>query len=357
MSHRPSHPSRGARVSLAIATGSLVLFFGVAAHAQQAHVSSQENGQSLLLGRLGQCYAVTPAHVVGQAGFANLTGPNRVMGDAELLQVFGYDLALLQLNDSPLRLLCKDAVRPTVVIDEALTSSAAAVVQSLNDDGSIARRRVSVLDHDMLYLRVRPESANDRLFQGLSGSLIAAGEQRIGMLLSVDPGTGIGKALRYDRMLETVAPFFHGTPSALVAVAGPEAMPGRDLKVVSWSAPSKDAGSRAENLVSAGAGPWIATFSDQPVEVVLELNAPTPVSTVELSSAGCEDLDMLARDIEILGARDGNRFVPLGAATMPSKGGAVTVSFAPARLKRIQVRVHNTWKDKGNLTLGKVAVH
>ena len=347
-------------VALALAVvGATGLMSPRVAHAEQAFVSSGENGQAVLLNRLGRCYAITPAHVLGNAGEGKLTGLSATVGLASLLQTFGYDLALMEVYEGPLELRCHDTYRQHIDVEDALRKSGAVTIQSLNEDGSVIRRRAIVTSFNLLTISIKLENADDKFFQGLSGSLVIGGDTAVGMLMSVTPDTGVGTALRYDRLTETIAPFFAGQTSERKSELHPPKIPDEQsstkLRVLNWNAHPVDALSHADNLIGRSAAPWVAEFNRKPVEILFEYYGDTPIHLISLSSEGCTNLGDLPRDFEILGAQQTTgRFTSLKAATMPSKGGAIQVTFAPVRVKRILLRIYNNWSGSSKVTLGKL---
>ena len=192
----------------------IMLFWICSAQAntlQQAFVGSGENGQAILLNSHDQCFAVLPKHVIGNNVSANFIGstPVSIKGQGELSQVFGYDLAVMQV-DGALTNNCGDDFMDFIdySIDAELKANPTAVVSSIYEDGSIKRSAVVITDIGLIYFRISSLQKDFTFQQGMSGSLVQAGNKNVGTLMSVDADSGEGIVLRLDRTLETLTPFF-----------------------------------------------------------------------------------------------------------------------------------------------------
>jgi len=337
-----------------------------AALPSQAFLRAGEHGQALLLSRLGECYAVTPKHVIGDELFATLIGgrAGAPQGDADLLQTFGYDLSILRATGTVAR-QCGGALTAVPPLDNLLAGATAGIVSSINSDGSVTRRNVTLNDVGLIYLRVRPLRPEDQLFKGLSGSLVLADEQPIGILMTVDAGTGEGRALRYDRAIETLRPFF-GLPGErrtdITTEGGaPPGSAGLTAQVVSWSSPSLGGEFRAANLVDAAGEEtiWLAQAVDFPIELVIELpgDKTQAVNAVRLVGAGVEPAERLPRDFEILiSSRPGGGWVPVSSGTYFRNEHDKLVRFMPVRARRIMLRIYSNWDDSEAVGLSQVEV-
>jgi len=325
---------------------------GMAQGPAQAYISADEHGQALLLSRLGACYAVTPAHVMGKGLFATLVAalPSAPQGDADLLQAFGYDLALLRTTGA-VRESCGGALTDAPQLDSVLAKASTAVVSSVNGDGSLTRRNVTINDVGLVHVRLRPRGEDDQLFKGLSGSLVLSGEKPIGILMSVDPETGEGRALRYDRAIETLRPFFAAPGASVKAPAeGERSMTatrsGLAGEVMSWSSPPIEAAYRAANLIDASDAPsvWLARAKDFPVEVVISLRGDKAhaIDAVTIIGKGVEPAERLPKDFEIL-VSGGGGWISVSSGTYFKNDGSQLVRFAPVRARQIMLRLYSNW--------------
>lgn len=331
----------------------------------QAYIRAGEHGQALLLNRLGECYAVTPAHVIGGDLFATLIGgeAGKPRGDADLLQTFGYDLSILRVTGA-LAKQCGGPLANVPVLDGLLSATSAANVTSVNEDGSISRRNVTLNDVGLIYLRLRPDTGNE-LFKGLSGSLVLVGDKPVGILMSLDAETGEGRALRFDRAIETLRPFFG--LSGGIAVAAPDALvpkaagAGLQATIVSWSSPPIGAGYRASNLINTRekASVWYATADKFPLELIIQLpgDKSHTLDALRLIGEGVEPGERLPRDFEVLirSSVEGN-WLPVSNGTYFKTETDKLVRFAPVRARQVMLRIYSHWGDSEAVGLSGIEI-
>jgi hypothetical protein len=328
----------------------------------QAYIRAGEHGQALLLSRLGECYAVTPKHVIGSDLFATLVGgeAGKPQGDADLLQTFGYDLSILRVTGA-LATQCGGSLTDVPALDSLLSGSSAANVASVNEDGSISRRNVTLVDVGLLYLQLRPD-AGDELFKGLSGSLVLVGDNPVGILMSVDPETGAGRALRYDRAIETLRPFF-GLPGGTAATQDETVVEpagtGVQATVVSWSSPPLGAEYRAANIIDSRNrnSVWYAVADKFPLELVIQLpgDKAHTLDALRLIGEGVEPGDRLPRDFEVLVSSTGKgNWLPVTNGTYFRTETEKLVRFAPVRARQVMLRIYSHWGDSDAVGLSGI---
>ncbi|AOY86728.1 hypothetical protein BKP64_00240 [Marinobacter salinus] len=349
----------------------LVILLQVARTAEamppQAFVKAGENGQAVLMSRLNECYALTPAHVIGDGFFATLVGGSsaRPRGEADLLQRFGYDLAVLRVTGA-ITDNCDFDLGGSFSLDRVLSTAANGQIVSVNSDGSLSRREVRVSDVGLLYLRVSPVGPENQLFKGLSGSLLALDDAPAGILMSVDPQTAEGKVLRFDRAVETVRPFFgmkttsQGAESA--SLESEVANEGNLAEIVErWSSPAVSAEYRVSNLVDGvDAGTvWLAEPEGFPIEVVVDLKGDRvhPIDRVVLVGEGVTPLERLPRDFELLvSTREDGGWMPVFSGTYFTSDNSKLVVFAPVRARKIMLRIYSHWGDSMGVGLSDFVV-
>lgn len=331
----------------------------------QAYIRAGEHGQALLLSRLGECYAVTPEHVIGGDLFATLVGSDagKSQGDGDLLQTFGYDLSILRVSGA-LAKQCGGALTDVPALDSVLSATSAARVSSVNEDGSISRRIATLSDVGLLYLRLRPDSGNE-LFKGLSGSLVLVGDKPAGILMSVDPETGEGRALRYDRAIETLRPFF-GLPGG--AAANKSVKPatrtvgaGLQATIASWSSPPIGPEYRAANLVDKQGKntAWYATPDKFPLELIIQLpgGKAHTLDALRLIGEGVKPGERLPRDFEVLVSSTGRgNWLPVTNGTYFKTDTDKLVRFAPVRARQIMLRIYSHWGDSNAVGLSGIEI-
>jgi len=329
----------------------------------QAFIRAGEHGQALLLSRLGECYAITPEHVIGSDLFATLVGGDagKSQGDGDLLQTFGYDLSILRVTGA-LAKQCGGSLTNVPILDSLLSATSAANVSSVNEDGSISRRNVTINDVGLLYLRLRPDSGNE-LFKGLSGSLVLVGDKPAGILMSVDPETGEGRALRFDRAIETLRPFFGMSGGTAVVVPGKlvpkTATAGMQAMVVSWSSPPISAEYRAANLTDTQgkASVWYATVDKFPLELIIQLpgDKTHTLDALRLIGEGVNPGERLPRDFEVLVSSTGQgNWLPVTNGTYFKTETDKLVRFAPVRARQVMLRIYSHWGDSDAVGLSGI---
>lgn len=334
-----------------------------------AFVRSGEDGQAILLRRFADCYAVLPGHVLGDSDFASFVGAGAEMslGDGDLLRTFGYDLAILRVSGS-LAQRCGDSLRTRPDLERVLARNAVAVVHSVMPDGSIVRRRSTVVDLDLVNLRLTSDSG-EGFFKGLSGSVVTIDGKPVGFLMKVDPESGQGVALRYDRAIETIRPFFaaksssegtgdgSGVPSRHGGVRSQKSV--HDLaaarnggRIASWSVEPLDGGHRAAMLIDSeedAATTWLAATGRMPIEIVVDLSGDgvVAVAAVEIVARGVDPPERRPRDFEVLVSNaDNGPWRPVQTGTYFPRDDRKMLPFAPTRARFVMLRIHSTWGDR-----------
>jgi len=335
----------------------------VVAKPLSAFVESEEVGQAILLNRLGSCYGITPAHVIDGGFFATVVGglPSAPQGDADVLMTFGYDLALMRVTGG-VEAHCVQGFKKAGNLDTVFAAATVAHLLTVRSDGSVAREQVTITDTGMLYVYVKPMPGGEPLMKGMSGSLLEVADKPAGMLMSVDPETGNGKVLRYDRVTETIAPFFgdsnrkakddvgSGTPSAKGANLA--------VAVSSWSSPPLDAQSRALNLIDGNrATQWYALADGFPIDVEIKLSDDKAkvLNQVELVSAGVVPQGRVPKDFEIMvSTKSHGGWMSLSSGTLFARDESTVVKFAPVRARRLLLRIYSNWGDVDAIGLSEV---
>ena len=327
-------------------------------------VDSGEVGQAILLHRLGSCYAITPAHVIDGGFFATLVGglPSAPQGEADVLMTFGYDLALLRVSGG-VEADCKESFQKIANMDKLFGSASTGHLLTVRSDGSIARQQVSIVDTGMLYVHVAPTAGGEPLMKGMSGSLLEVDDRPAGLLMSVDPETGNGKVLRYDRVTETIAPFFAGTRAITPANPAKLTLPtaaSQGYSVTRWTSPPLNAESRAMNLLDGNpASRWYARAQGFPLDIEIKLSDDKAkvVGQVELVSQGVAPQARLVRDFEIMvSTKTKGGWVSVAHGTLFPKDPAKQLQFAPVRGKRLLLRIHSNWGDAEAVGLSGITI-
>lgn len=330
--------------------------------------AGEEIGQAMLVMHAGACQAIVPTHVVEQSSFISVFGRGNhpPLGDALGITSFGYDLSVMQI-DGELALECGllfDGISRNV--DALLNEDPRAQVNTVNPDGTVSRIPLTIMDQSLTYISVAPTYTEYKLMKGMSGSLVTVNGKPLGMLLSVNGESGVGKVIRIDRLLETVTPYFRsGIKQNTSSLDSNESITdGKNLlaKVVKWSAPAISGEYRAQNLLDTNGTvpiPWIAEVQRMPESIIFSLddNSDKPLASLIISGEGLSGDKRLARQIEIMIDQAGNgRWRSLEVISLPLSGAAVQVPLAGRKMKKVMLRIHNNWGDSSEIGLGQVKV-
>lgn len=318
-------------------------------------VESGELGQGILVSRLGACYGITPAHVIDGGFFASIVGglPGAPKGDADVLMTFGYDLSLLRITGGVTN-HCDESFSRTGNSDVVLSAASTGHLHTVRSDGSVSRQQVSLSDSGMLYVHVHPVEGGEPLMKGMSGSLLQVAGKPVGMLMSVDSASGMGKVLRYDRLTETIAPFFDGDTSSHpgtdsnATVTASATNLGKE--VTQWSAPAVGPQYRAKNILDGDPQThWLAKATAFPVDIEILLSAEKPVVLhgLEISTAGMANRQQTPRDYEIMVSTkaSGRGWTPKSSGTLFSKDETTAVELTPVKARRVLLRLYSNWGD------------
>lgn len=322
----------------------------------QAHVYAGEVGQGFLLKRLETCYLVSPQHVIGDALFAEIitNTPAKSVGEAQLLETFGYDLALLTIDGSASN-SCDTDISSFKPIDHLLGNTTSLSLKYVNQDGSQSYTTVDLSDASIQYLRVRPRSTNPPLYKGLSGSTLYSSDVPVGILQSIDANTNEGIVLRMDRVISTIAPFFsvNATSNKLVQSKkkGAVLSSAEDLSLspLNWSTTPIDRNHRLVNLLDSNPDTqWSAVFDG--AMITLEFMIGKGDKNYRFRSLELEtnttDVSSKPRDFEVLVSRkkEGRRgWTSIYAGTYLKNEDKKILNFAPVKAKRIRIRFASNW--------------
>lgn len=328
----------------------------------------EEVGQAMLVKHAGACQAIVPTHVVKDSAFISVygRGNNPPLADAAGITSFGYDLSVMAI-EGELANYCGplfDGISRN--IDQLLNEDLRAQANTVNPDGTVSRTPLTILDQSLTYLSVSPTYSEQKLMKGMSGSLVTSRGKPLGLLLSVNAETGVGKVIRMDRVLETISPYFRGpgtkafSPQATATASVPTGN-NQISKIAKWSAPAIDGQHRAQNLLATDSEtpPWIASIKRMPETLVFSLgeNSSAALQSLSISGQGLAGDKRLARQVEIMIDAVGNdRWRSLKVVTLSSKGAITNIPLAGRKAQKIMLRIHNNWGDVSEVGLGRVYI-
>ncbi|WP_152483482.1 hypothetical protein [Halomonas sp. THAF5a] len=189
--------------------GGLMMAFGWPALADPVLVAGLEYGQGVLRARSGECFAVTPKHVVGVGLGLEIVTTNRVRAPAELVTDLGDDIAVIRVDASG-RLPCgmgwPRAESLGSTLQDAVTQGRQGVILRVRETGGIEAFGVRFASLAPRYIEVRPLSPDAEAFKGMSGSQLMLEGQPVGMVL--DTEAGLIRAYRQDALNDRIKDFF-----------------------------------------------------------------------------------------------------------------------------------------------------
>lgn len=332
----------------------------------QVHVDSGEVGQGFLVKRLNNCYLVSPEHVIGDAFFSSIkTGSKRrLLGEAEKIQTFGYDLSLSSVSGAA-STKCITSINSFNAIDSLLNQTTAVSVSSVNADGSKSLTPANLIEVGIVYLSIQPKNSEMPFYKGLSGSLVYSGDKPLGLLQSVDAETGEGKVLRIDRLAETIRPFFSSgftarstnkqteNNSAMVK----EKSVSIPYQLTQWSHKALNVSQRIANLSDGSAETHWAVQPNGVVSLSISLEGMKTINGLTLT-AGDVDITALPKDFELLSNRreKGNRgWVSVYSGTWLNNKSLLDITIAPIKAKRLKVIFRSNWGNAEVLSFSELA--
>jgi len=344
----------------------------------QTFVEAGEIGQGFLLKRLDACYLITPEHVVNDAFFASVTAGNaeRSLGDATAIQTLGYDLAILGVTGNAQHACGIDYasfVSATSEVLKSLKSASQLSVSTISADGARVLTPANIASVDLLRLYIQPTDANTPFMQGMSGSLVFAGNTPVGMLQSVDANTSQGVVLRIDRLLETINPFFNDGLS--ISSETPLTQLQQTIELTAWSHASP--AQISAQFISDGdkTSHWRYRLQQGPQsigehnplhayrianQVRLQFSLGEnlqPLSSITLSNHSGER-DSFIRDFEILASRqaDGAGWVPVYAGTWMIGEKDKTVQLENVVARRFMLVARSHWNpDATDIVISEIS--
>ncbi len=169
-------------------------------------VRGSEEGRGVLRERNGECFVITPEHVVDSSARIRVIDEKRHEVSARFEASYAPDLTVLRLAAGPVS--CSFLWDKGRGLSARLAKATVAVVLAQGATGATERFYMRVVSHSDRTVTIRPQSGDDRLRQGLSGSMVEIAGRPAGMLMQVDAETGEGLVFRQDYVTSVMAPFF-----------------------------------------------------------------------------------------------------------------------------------------------------
>ncbi|AOW78368.1 hypothetical protein A3Q34_16885 [Colwellia sp. PAMC 20917] len=327
----------------------------------QVHIEAGEVGQGFLLKRLNQCYLISPSHVLGNSFFANITTgtKTREIGEAEKVQVFGYDLAISNVNGISAA-NCVTDINAFDPLDTLLKNASLLTVSTINVDGSKSITPVTLIDQNIINLNVKPQSEQLPLYKGLSGSIVFLKETPVGILQSVNAETGEGTVIRFDRAMEVIAPFFSSTFSQVKPFKEANTIESIQFNIKNWSHKPIDTEHRVSAINDNKTDSyWSAKLDGKPVSITLDFNdSITLLNGLSLlNESGLKQ--SFPRDIKVYSNRrgEGKRgWTSIYSGTWSNTKNSFSLKFPPVKAKRIRIEFLSNWGDVKQLSLSELTI-
>jgi hypothetical protein len=178
---------------LAVLLGGGLLSASASASAGLVHIQVQQRGGSefgagYTVGRGADCFVVTPFHVVKFASADGIVVTDAKGSSAKARLLKGseeFDLGLLQVS-VPHTLDCPADWSDGTGAAAAASAAPFLVARKVDDAGRTMQTRLFAASTSREQIELKPYGQGDELREGDSGSTLYAGDQLIGLLISVD---------------------------------------------------------------------------------------------------------------------------------------------------------------------------
>ncbi|QMW01717.1 hypothetical protein [Spirosoma foliorum] len=196
----------------------ILSYLGLSTHelvyGQQAvHIQAHEHGSGILRTRSGECFVITPAHVVQDMNKPfSIWGPRSVLSTGELVELYPYDLAIVRIIAGGEQ-YCTDW-QIDVNYENILTGSVDGFLDIAQLNGIVKSMKVFLLEKDNIRIVIRPYFPKEQISKGMSGSslytIVNGKKVFLGMLQAIEnPETGI--ILKANVMESILSNFFDVT--------------------------------------------------------------------------------------------------------------------------------------------------
>jgi len=345
--------------------------------AQQALVRAYDNpaqsiGQAYLTHYGDHCIALLPGHVAAETKTPAFLGEGTSqLGEAHEVTDLGDDLAVAQVSGNIAQDCGNSISTISRAVDSLLRSQGLATLRSVNSDGTLANMSVTVVDNDgELYLRIRPTNDKIQIRKGHSGSLLIVSGRPVGMLLAVDARHGVGKVLRFDKLLvraeNHMAKRLRGKSSDADKSATEQS--GLDLaaaanggSISGWNTLPVDEDHRPANLIADDTAPaWRTQVDHWPAEIELDLAGDKVIiSLIELDGHGIQPADELPGRVEIFintSSTERSWRSLLGRDAVFDASGIAVFAIAPTWARQIKISIGSSQGTDQTTSLRRIRV-
>lgn len=213
----------------------LILFFQYSIAQNNLYVEAKEKGNGFFKEKNGNCYIITPYHVVSNSnGKITVLDKNRNSFYAELLEVYEPDLAVLKLHENKL-VECLNS-KHNEQFESILENHATGFIEYIDELGTTNIIHVKITAKDVQSIAVKPIDSNESLKKGMSGSsfYIQEGDKKIlaGMLMSIEDDLKTGYIFQIDDIDRILHPFFYENKVRKVGIVFKNTQPKISSKII-----------------------------------------------------------------------------------------------------------------------------
>jgi len=325
----------------------------------QIYIEGDELGQGFLVKRLNLCYFITPLHVVENSMFLTLKGSDnlRSLGEGQMLQPFGYDLSVGHVSGS-LSNNCGIEYNAISANQNDIEKAKAAIVSTVNSDGLLSNTNATVQETGLIYLIIKPEAQDRAFYKGMSGSLVFSQGVPVGVLQSIDNGTGFGKVLRMDRLFETVSPFFSTIPD----------IPGTDIDTAKANMSSLSFNVSYWNLPPTSNELSVKLITDGNKSTYYETSLDGDIAEIDFTLPDYNHIEGLKlslpndngiKDIEVLTSKksEGKRgWISTASSTILPNQSEVIIELGSIKARRLKVKFYSSWNKSGLIKISEASI-
>jgi hypothetical protein len=190
-----------------VVAGAALLLGAHAASAGLVHIQVQQRagtefGAGYTVGRGSDCFVVTPFHVVQFASADSITVTDAKGSSAKARLLKGseeFDAGLLQVA-VPHTLDCPADWSDGANASTAIGAAPFLVARKVDDNGRVMQTRFFASSTSREQVELQPFGPNDELREGDSGSTLYAGDQVVGLVVSVDTESRVALALTQSQI-------------------------------------------------------------------------------------------------------------------------------------------------------------
>jgi hypothetical protein len=168
----------------------------------------EEGARGFAVARGSECLIITVGHLVSSPGtsLVMVVGARMQSGSAQVVQSFTDDIAILRVEGKTA--LCeKFEGIDTSDLDTVFETASQGLLRGRTESGEQSQVPVFLTKVSARYVSVSPVQPQQRLSEGMSGSLLVVDGRPAGILQLVETANNRGTVYRLDRVAQTVSSF------------------------------------------------------------------------------------------------------------------------------------------------------